>query len=131
MKENLCVGKLFTLPLHQDVKHCPRQSFRSVKVVCKQDLPLTWLKYISCIILEFIFLVAAYEHAWRGSGLAVFSLCWSLMLYFTAVSQHLRKTADIPAPTGDMLSSARGSNDYGDKGVKVTCRNSKCSEFCF
>lgn len=90
MKDNLYVGKLFTLPLHQDVKHCPCQSFRAVKVACKQGLPLTWLKYISCITMEGNFLVAAYEHAWTGSGLAVFSLCWSLILSFT-ISQHLRE----------------------------------------
>lgn len=60
MKDNLCVEKLFTLSLHQDVKQCPCQSFRAVKVACKQDLPLTWLKYISCIVVECIFLVVGY-----------------------------------------------------------------------
>lgn len=60
MKDNLHVGKLFTEPLHQDVKHCPCQSFRAVKVACKQDFPLTWLRYISLVMVECIFLVAAY-----------------------------------------------------------------------
>lgn len=52
MKDNLYVGKLFILPLHQDMKHCPCQSFRAERVAYKQDLALTWLKYISYIIME-------------------------------------------------------------------------------
>lgn len=121
IKDNLCVGKLFTLPLHQDMKHCPCQSFRALKVACKQDLPSTWLKYFSCIIMGCIFLVAAYDLAWRGSGLTVFSLCWSLMLSSTAISQCLREAelinvASLPLqklswalPMGSMIMVTRES----------------------
>ena len=72
---------------------CPVcQGFITVKVASKWDMPLTWLKYISCIPVVCNFLVATYECAWTGSGLAVFSVCWCLILSFLAISQHLRET---------------------------------------
>lgn len=115
------------------------QGFRTAKVASKRGVPLTWLKYIPCITVVCHFLVATYECAWTGSGLAVFSICWCLILYFLAISQHLRETKltkGHPQPCGgwpiaqgllhllclQVLTTMR-------REVKVTCRNSQVLRF--
>lgn len=54
----------------------------TVKVARKWDLPLTWLRCIPCITMVRHFLMATYECAWTDGGLATFSICWCLILFF-------------------------------------------------
>lgn len=114
------------------IKMWPCQSFRAVKVACKQDFPLTWLKYISLVMVECIFLVAAYwaclRRQWSVSFLSLLISDAFFCCCFPALERDWVDKRGIPAPTGGELISARRFNDYGDKGVKVTWRDSKCSD---
>lgn len=90
MKDYLSAGEHFRLPLRRDMRPC--QSFITVKVASKRNEPSTRPKHVPCITVVCHFLVATYRCAWAGGGLAVFSVCWCLILYFLAISQHLRET---------------------------------------
>lgn len=132
-KDNLYVGKVLTLPLHQDVKHRPWRGFRTVKVFCKQELPSTWLKYSFIHHCEMNFsggcLWACLERQCSCSFLSLVVSDAFFYCYFPALERGWVDKRGIPAPTEVELSSAWGFNEYGDKEVKVTCRNSKCSDF--
>lgn len=133
MKDNLCVEKLFTLSLHQDVKQCPCQSFRAVKVACKQDLPLTWLKYISCIVVECIFLVVGYwaclKRQWSVGFLSLLVSDAFFYFYFPVLERYWVDKRGIPAPTEGELSSACRFSDQVTRGSKwhVGTQNAQAS----